>query len=225
MNSCIHCELKSDAARKLNSKELELLNAKCGQRHFESKQDLFLEGEECKYIVFLRSGLVKIHINSGNENDYIYRIVKAPGYIGLANLFSDKPNAVSATCMTHCDVCLIPKEVFLGFIRTNHEFALQIIRQISRDKLDFYEHISEQQQKLLNGKLAAALIYLADHIFGSTSFTLPLTRTELAQYVGSTRESLTRALSDFDKSGIISVHLKNIRILDMDRLEAIRGNG
>lgn len=225
MNSCIHCELKSDATRKLNSHELELLNAECSQKHFEGKQDLFREGKECKYIVFLRNGLVKIYINSGKGNDYIYRIIKAPGYIGLANLFSNKPNAVSATCISHCDVCLIPKEVFLGFIRTNHEFALQIIKQISSDKLEFYEHISEQQQKHLNGKLASALIYLANHIFESPSFTLPLTRTELAQYVGSTRESLTRALSDFDKSGIISAHLRNIRILDMDRLKAIGGNG
>ena len=70
------------------------------------------------------------------------------------------------------------------------------------EELVYYKRFVDQFQKQLNGRLADALIFLAEEIFQTSEFVLPFTKYDMAALVGSTRESVTRAIKSFKDTGI-----------------------
>jgi CRP/FNR family transcriptional regulator len=73
--------------------------------------------------------------------------------------------------------------------------------------------------------MADALLEFSDKIFMSDTFTIPLTQAELANLVDTSRESVSRVLSEFDKDGIIDVKGKQIEIVNKKSLKLISQNG
>lgn len=89
----------------------------------------------------------------------------------------------------------------------------------------YYKRFVDQFQKQLNGRLADALIFLSEEIFKSNVFILPFTKYDMAALVGSTRESVTRAIKLFKETGIIELKDKHIKIMDMKKLKNISKTG
>jgi CRP/FNR family transcriptional regulator len=79
----------------------------------------------------------------------------------------------------------------------------------------------EIRKKHLRGRVAYLLIYFAQKIFFSTEFDLPLSRKEMADYVGMTTENVIRTLSEFRRDGILKIYGKTIQIANMDTLKSI----
>ncbi len=73
--------------------------------------------------------------------------------------------------------------------------------------------------------MADALLDFADKIFNSDSFILPLSQTEFANLVDTSRESVSRVMAEFDKDGIIKVTGRKIDILNKKSLILISQNG
>jgi CRP-like cAMP-binding protein len=71
------------------------------------------------------------------------------------------------------------------------------------------------------GKIAEALLYFSEKVFDEQNFELPLTRNELGDLTCTSRETVSRILSDFSKSNIIKVNKNIISILDKKQLENI----
>ena len=77
-------------------------------------------------------------------------------------------------------------------------------------------------QKRLYGRVATVILYFANEIYKSDEFELPISRKEMAQYIGMSIENVIRAISAFRKDKIIQVYGKNLAILDRSRLESMR---
>jgi len=73
--------------------------------------------------------------------------------------------------------------------------------------------------------MADALLSFSNHIFMSDKFILPLTQTEFANLIDTSRESVSRVFSEFDRDGIIKINGKSIEILNKKSLELISQNG
>jgi CRP/FNR family transcriptional regulator len=75
------------------------------------------------------------------------------------------------------------------------------------------------------GRLADILLCLADRIFYSQDFLLPLSRKELAELSGISAETVVRMLKKFNDEGLITTEGKNLRILDYQKLKMISEMG
>lgn len=73
--------------------------------------------------------------------------------------------------------------------------------------------------------MADALLEFSERIFQSESFTLPISQSELANLVDTSRESVSRVLTEFDKDGLIKIKGKQIVILNKKSLNLISQNG
>lgn len=73
--------------------------------------------------------------------------------------------------------------------------------------------------------MADALLEFSESIFQSESFTLPISQSELANLVDTSRESVSRVLTEFDKDGLIKIKGKQIAILNKKSLNLISQNG
>ena len=75
--------------------------------------------------------------------------------------------------------------------------------------------------KQSNGRIADILLFLTEKIYQNRSFSLSLSRQELAEFAGCSKEQITHTLQSFSSEGIICVSGKKVEILDIDRLYKI----
>ncbi|HOK60128.1 Crp/Fnr family transcriptional regulator [Tenuifilum sp.] len=222
---CKLCKMKSPAAELLRPNEIDTLEQNCAQVKFAKGETIFREGTFATNIVYLRSGLVKIHMK-GPIGEKILRLNKAPAYLGLPTTFGDKVNHYSATTLVDSEVCFISLDAFKKFIFSNGDFAYEIIMDLCRSELADFQRFTNLSQKQLPGRIAELLLCFSNHLFKSNTFELPLNITELANFVSASRESVSRQFSELIKLGIIEITSgKKLIILRKEMLEKISTNG
>jgi cAMP-binding proteins - catabolite gene activator and regulatory subunit of cAMP-dependent protein kinases len=196
--------------------------------HLELKlkkgESIIKQGTYSTNVIFLRTGLAKIHI-AGPYSEQIVKMVNAPSYLGLPTTFGSKINQYSVTAVSDAEVCFIDLEVFQSILDENKEFTREIIQEFCKNELESFHRCANRTQKLVRGNMADALLDFADKIFKSNVFTLPLSQTEFANLVDTSRESVSRLLSEFVRDGIIILNGKKVEIINKEALLLISQNG
>lgn len=221
---CDLCEFKSLAAQKLNQSELAELSSNCITVKFAKGANIIKQGTYSTNIAFLKSGIIKIHI-TGPYHEQIVRILKAPTYVGLQNTFGDKVNQYSVSAIGDTEVCFIDTATFKNLIHSNNDFNDQIINELCKSELNSYFGCVNRTQKQIRGKIADVLINFSDMVYSSDFFSLPITQEEIGNLVDSSRESVSRVLTEFVKDGIIEMNGKQISIINRKMLTLISENG
>jgi len=221
---CKDCGIKSSAVKVLSPLELERLGNNCVGVNFRKGDVIFKQGAFSSNIIYVRSGLVKIHM-TGPVEEQIIKITKAPSYLGIPTTFGEKINQYSATAIENTTVCFIDIDVFKEFIFMNGRFAYEIVIELCRNELNSFQKCVDRTQKHIHGRAADALLFFSDGIYENDEFILPLSRLELGHFINTSRESICRILSDFSKAGIIHLSGKKIKILNRDLLKTISKNG
>ena len=220
MDLCKYCNQKSKAARNLGKTELEKLGHSCNPVNFKKGDKIMIQDALSYNIVFVKEGLVKVHV-LGPEREQILKIAKGPCYLGIPTTFGAKINQYSATAIMDTSVCFIGGEIFQEFLTNNGQFAYEIILELCKNELYNFKKCINQLQKQGPGKIAEAILYFSENIFENEEFTLPLTRNELGDLTCTSRETVSRVLTDFSQNNIIELDKKTIRILNKDKLEMI----
>lgn len=223
-NECKACALKSKAASKLNDEEIERLSFNCALVNFKKGDPLIKQGTFSTNVAYLRSGLAKIHI-AGPYHEQIVRIVKAQTYLGLPTTFGDKINQYSVTVIEKAEVCFIDINTFRFLLRDNPDFSYEVMLELCRNELEVFYRCANRTQKQIRGKIADVLLEFSERIFNSDSFILPLNQEDMGNLVDSSRESISRVLSEFEKDGIVRIKGKKIEILNSDTLHMISAKG
>lgn len=223
-HECKACIFNEKAAKVLSSSNFHLLEENHLVINFHKGDSIIKQGVYSTNVVFLRQGLVKIHIK-GPYNEQIVRLVKAPTYLGLPTTIGEKINQYSITALSEVEVCFINIEVFETILKENTVFANEIILELCRNELDSFERCANRTQKQARGKIAAFLLEMSNHIFESDSFTLPLSQSEIGNLVDVGREGVSRVMSEYDKDGLISMKGRDVEILNKESLELISKNG
>lgn len=223
-NVCKFCNLKSTAAQMLNEDEICVLQNNCARTNFITGDNIIKQDALSTNVVYVKSGLVKIHIK-GPIRERIMKIVKAPTYLCLPSTFGDKINHFSATALEDTSVCFIDVTIFKQFIYTNGDFAFQIILDMSKGELQNFHNCLNNAQKQNIGRIADAILFFANEIYKSNTFTLPVSRQDLADLTGITRESASRILTNFHNEKILEINSRKIIILNEKLLRQISEKG
>jgi CRP/FNR family transcriptional regulator len=88
-----------------------------------------------------------------------------------------------------------------------------------------FEQFISLTQKQMNGRIADALFYLSDQIYGSNPFEMTISRQDLADLSGMSKESAIRILKEFKDEGILTVNGNILHILNPQQLKKISETG
>ncbi len=223
-NDCKYCPFNTKISDIFSDYCFEQLSANHAVVSFAKGDSIIKQGALSTNVVFLRKGLVKIHLK-GPSREQIVRLVKAPTYLGLPTTFGDKINQYSVSAVSDVEACFIDMNVFQNLLQRNHTFAYQIILELCQNDLESYRRCANRTQKQSRGNLADVLLEFSNHIFESDNFILPISQSELGSLIDTSRESISRFLSEFDKDGIITYEGKKIIILNKRLLKLISENG
>ncbi len=224
IKKCHKCLIKSNAANKLNFTELDELDESCVQVTFKASEIIFKQGALSSNIIYLSSGLVKIVIDGPNR-EQILKVIKAPCYLGIPTTVGDKINHYSAIALEKTTACFVDVSTFKNFIKLNSDFAYEVILDLCKNELDQFQRCVNLVQLQMHGRMAKQLLFFANEIYCSDEFELPLNRNDFANLLCSSREIVSKILSEFNNEGIISLNGKKIKILDKEKLQFIYQNG
>ena len=225
-NKCLECRIKSSAASALTIEELSLLSNHCTASMIRKGETVFNEGDPAKYVTYIREGFVKQFKNLSGKKEQIINVVKRGSYLGLHNLVpGTKFNYVSARAIKRTTVCRIEKNCFCDLVKRNGEFASRVINALCEDEIFFVARLLKNQQQQLYGRLADALLYFRHLVYNKNPFVPDMSRAEIASFIGTSRESVTRALIEFQESGFIRIQNKQITICNEERLKDLIRKG
>lgn len=222
--NCSTCLLKSKATKNLDEKELQILGKNCVQTTFEKGETILKQNTLSSNIIYLKTGLVKL-MADGPQRTQILKIKKAPCYLGLPTTMGDKINHYSIVTLQKSIACFVQLDVFKELLTISPEFSYEIIIELCKNELTQYNRFVKLLQNQIFGRLATNLLFFSNEIYESDEFDLPLNRNELADLICTSRESVSRLLSDLAKEQIISINGKCFRILDKQRLTEISKKG
>lgn len=224
-NKCSECTLTLFSPNTLSRSDVELLSKNCSEAEYSRGEMLFKQDSLTSHIIFIKTGLVKVHMRGPGGKDQILKITSPNSFLGIPTVMGDKINHYSATALEKTIACVIDIDIFRHFISRNGRFAHRIIHSVCSDELALFHRFVNQAQKHLHGRVADAILYFSNEIYQEDEFNLPLTRSDLGDLTGTSRESVTRTLSEFKNEGIISINGKNLTILRKDFLIYISERG
>ncbi len=223
-HSCVACIYKSKAAKSLNDEDQDLLSCNHLLVNFKKGDPVIRQGHYSSNIMYLRKGLAKIHIQ-GPYREQIIKIVKAPRYLGLPTTFGDKINQYSVTVIEDSEVCFIDMGIFQKLLASNKEFSNEIILNLCWYELDSFRKCALRTQKQTRGNIADVLLDFAEYFYQSDTFRIPISRDEFGTLIDTSRESVSRVLTEFVNDKIIRMNGKEIEILNKKSLKQISEKG
>jgi CRP-like cAMP-binding protein len=223
--SCKDCNCKWSNFDNLTDEQLELLNANRFQAQFKAGEIIFKQGSPTSNAIFLTSGYAKIYIEGYDEKNIILAIAKPARLIAGPGSYIDNRHHYSMAAMTETNACFVDMNVIKKLVLENSTFAEGYLRDISRKSLDTFHKLVSFNQKKMHGRLAEGLLHLADDIFEADKFNCHLTRQELGDLTGMTKESVVRLLKEFHDENIIKMDDRVIEIVDKAKLQKINISG
>jgi CRP/FNR family transcriptional regulator len=186
---------------------------------------LFLEKQAPRGVFVLCAGEVKLSISSSVGKTLILRIARPGEVLGLMAAVSGEPYEVTAESIHPCQVAYIRRDDFLRFIANHPEAYQGVVRQMT----SLYQGACSQLRTV--GLSASAPEKLARLLLDwssggketdqGTQVRLPLTHEEIAELIGTTRETVTRTLSEFKSNHLVALHGSNLMISNRSALESL----
>jgi len=185
---------------------------------------LFLERQNARGIFVLCEGEVKLLISSSEGKTLIMRVARAGEILGLMAALSGSPYEVTAETLHPCQVAFVRREDFLRFIAKHPEAFRSVVAQMSSQ----YQGACEQLRTVglstsAQEKVARLLLTWSAGIQqtkGGTRIKLPLTHEEIAEFIGTTRETVTRTLNDFKVRRLVAIQGSILMIPNRAALES-----
>lgn len=205
----------------LSDEEIENLKSNFQVLKLSKKDILFQEGGSNNHLYLLKSGLIKLSKDLKNKRSIILKISTPGDLIGLMSQFGDNKFEYSAAAIVESEVYYIDIKLFKSIIENNGKYAIVLMNILCAENTAIFNRIVIQNHKQLPGKLADILLYFSEKIYSSDSFVLPLTRSELAELAGTTKESFIRTLTEFKNDKIIEIDNKSIKIISFEILKTL----
>ena len=219
--SCELCELKGLFFDNLEGDNLNILCATKVEKDHIAGEVILKEGMQINDFSYLKSGLVKLFRSDASGKEQIISIAKPFDYVSLLSVFSNNTYNYSVSALEDSVTCNIKMSEINQLVKENGNLALNLLKKMSNVADQIILDSLEIRKKHLRGRVAYLLIYFSQDIYHSSEFDLPLTRKEMAEYVGMTTENVIRTLSEFRKDGILKIYGKTIQVANMDTLKSI----
>lgn len=186
------------------------------------KRDIIIkQSARVSEIPLVLSGLVKISREMRRGKNVILRIAQPGSFLGLSSIFGSDVYEYSVFALESVTVRFVDIETFSWLIKKNGLFAMEVVKQISADNIFNITRLSSLLYKQLPGRVADIILYFSEDIFKNSTFSIPLTRQELAELAGTTKESLIRTLSEFKHDKIIDMNRNSFKINSMHIIKTL----
>lgn len=195
-------------------------------RKYKKGQIIFFEGDISDKLYIVNKGKVKIFRYTKEGKEQILHILTEGDFIGDLSLLKKGKLDFNAEALEDTAICTLTKEDFDKIIAQNPEITLKILEVVHDRIVNLENLIQRLSTKDVEAKVTGVLLSLIED-FGKESsegiiLELPLSREDIGNYSGLTRETVSRTLTSMQDSGVIElVGNKKIIIKDLEYLRTV----
>jgi CRP/FNR family cyclic AMP-dependent transcriptional regulator len=171
---------------------------------------IFAEGDPGNRIYLVRSGRVKVSRTTTHGEEQIIGVFGAGEPFGLVVLLDGSPYPATATALCDSSIWAVRCQDLMGFLNRNPSVMLPFLKEVGERLRRAQDRAHALSTGSVHQRLATYLFQLMEEE-GRPEVWLPLTRSELGSYLGATRETISRSLTDFRRAGAIEL-LKDGRL-------------
>lgn len=202
----------------LQPDELEQVRQRVGFKKFEKGEIVFLEGEPCRAVYFVRSGRIKIYKTSPDGREQVLRIMKRGDSFNEVPVFDDGPNPATAQAAEAASVLFVRKDDLRAIVREYPIVAENVLRHFAGMLRHLTVLVEDLSFRHVTGRLAKALLHHAADVMDHGGHRR-ITQQELASMVGTAREVIGRSLRAMEGAGAIRIEGHRIIITNRGILE------
>jgi CRP/FNR family transcriptional regulator, dissimilatory nitrate respiration regulator len=207
--------------------DLETLARMVVRKTFPRQATIFGEGKEAQGFFILVTGQIKLVKTSLEGKEYIIRLVGPGETFAEAAVFGEIPYPATAIALEDCQTLFFPRGPFLHYLAASPALARNMLATLSRLMFHLTKQLEDLSLKEVSARLARYILERCQATHGEIAAgrqcELPTTKTQLAAYLGTISETLSRTLSRFKSLGLIEVDKGKITIMDPVALEKMAG--
>jgi len=208
----------------LHENDLEKIAGISIERNYKKNMLLFMEGEPGDAFYYIKSGKVKVYRTYEDGREHILHIFGEGEVFGEATLFSNISYPASASIYEDSVIGIIKNTHLEQLVKENSELALKLIEILTQKLIFAQQKIKDLTYNDVFARTASQIIKLSleygirkEH---GVWINIQLSRQELADMIGTTRETVSRAIGKFKKEKSISEENDRIIILNDEKLKS-----
>ena len=193
---------------------LEWFLSHCHIHKYPAKSALINAGEKAETLYYLIKGSIAVSVKDDEGKEMILSYLGQGDFFGELGLFEDvKVRSAWVKAKTTCEVAEISYKKFRQLIQVNPEILMYLTSQLARRLQNTSKQVSNLAFLDVTGRIAQTLLHLArmpDAMTHPEGMQIKITRQEIGQMVGCSRETVGRILKMLEDQGLISAHGKTI---------------
>ena len=225
IDNCVICPVREEHLFcNLTASAVQRLNEIRSTAVYPKSAMLFIEGQSPRGVFVLCSGKVKLSTSSSEGKTIITKLSEAGDVLGLNAAISNRPYEVTAEMIEPGQANFIARDAFLHFLREYGEVAVRVAQQLSLNYYTAYEEIRTLGLSASPAEKFAKLLLSWSSRADTTGDAPPrvkltLTHEEIAEMIGTTRETVSRLFSEFKKKDFVQLKGVNLTISNQAALE------
>ncbi|MCM1291512.1 MAG: Crp/Fnr family transcriptional regulator [Prevotella sp.] len=208
----------------LTSEQKRIVTDNFTIHNFKKNQIIYAEKEEPEFLWCLLKGKVKMHKKGIGDKIQILRLYRPVQYFGYRAYFAQEPYVSSASAFEASVLGSIPMDIVNNLIHANNNLAMFFIHELACNLGGSDTKIVNLTQKHIRGRLAEALLLLADN-YGleddDATLKIYMSREDLANLSNMTTSNAIRTLTSFVNEKLLIVDGRRIKILNSNQLRKI----
>jgi len=199
----------------LNDEELLMIQNIIVEKRYKKGSIIFMEGEKGEATYFIKSGKVKIYKTSKDGRELILSIYGPGSVFAEVTIFNDIEYPATAEVVEDAVLGIIGNSELEKLIRNNSSLAISLLKVLSKRLYNAQLKLKQTALSDTYSRTAETLLRLYE-----AGGAIELSRQELANMIGTARETVSRILSQFNKDGAIKVSGRKILVKDIDKLKS-----
>lgn len=209
----------------LNRDELRTIMENKRNIRFRAGETITKQNTPLTHLICIRNGLAKVVSEGPKGKNLIIDIIKDNNIFTGGGTVIDDSHHFTVTALTDIECCFIETSRIFTYLGINSAFAIELMKLYNGQHIKMHNTLINLIHKYMPGRVADTLLFLKNEIYLSNPFQFILSKQELAEMSGMTKESFIRNLKDFEDSGIIKHSRNSIDILKEEDLIEISRNG
>ncbi|TVZ27562.1 CRP-like cAMP-binding protein [Gillisia sp. Hel_I_86] len=188
---------------------------------FNKGELIYKEGERSNTIYLILKGVVKSYKMDEKGKELITALYKADNFLGFTSFAESITYQESVMAVEEVKLAGISKSDLKEILGKNNEVSIEVLNLLTGDISEIKEQLLQMAYGSVRKKTARTILQFVKILDKNPQDTIKISRYDLASVAGIATESLIRTLSGFKKKGLIEIEGRNIRILDLEKLNAI----
>ncbi len=188
---------------------------------YRSGETIYHEGDNSNYVFLIYKGVVKAYKGDEQGKELITALYKDDDLFGFTSFMQNIAYQETASAIEETVVFRLLKQELKTILQSNHAVTLNLIDHLTDNVLEIKEQLLQMAYSSVRKKTASTILQFVKKIKMNPESGIRISRSDLASVAGIATETFIRTLSELKKDGIIDIEGRNIKIINIDKLNRV----